>query len=46
MVGRMPSFIDGFREFFRKWWSGYNNVAKDMAREIGFCVGYEAGELC
>jgi uncharacterized protein YeeX (DUF496 family) len=38
-VVRVPSFIDAFKEFFRKWWSGYNNVAKDMAREIGFCVG-------
>ncbi|MCC6057078.1 MAG: hypothetical protein LM583_10425, partial [Desulfurococcaceae archaeon] len=35
----MVSFIDAFKEFFRKWWYGYNNVAKDMAREIGFCVG-------
>jgi hypothetical protein len=39
MVGRIPSFIDVFNEFFRKWWSGYSNVAKDMVREIGYCVG-------
>jgi len=35
----MVSFIDAFKEFFRKWWSGPNEVAKDMVREIGYCVG-------
>jgi hypothetical protein len=39
MVVRMPSFIDAFKEFFRKWWSGYGSVAKDMVREVGYCVG-------
>jgi hypothetical protein len=39
VVRRVCSFIDAFKEFFRKWWYGYNNVAKDMARELGYCVG-------
>ena len=39
VVVRVASFIDAFREFFRKWWYGYSNVARDMAREIGYCVG-------
>lgn len=35
----MPSFIESFKEFFRKWWSGPNWVARDMVREVGYCVG-------
>ena len=35
----MPSFVESFKEFFRKWWGGYNNIAKDMVRELGYCVG-------
>jgi hypothetical protein len=38
-VGRVASFIDVFREFFKKWWCGYGNVAFDMIREVGFCIG-------
>jgi hypothetical protein len=38
-VERVVSFTDSFKEFFRKWWSGYNNVARDMVREIGYCIG-------
>lgn len=38
MIG-MPSFIESFKEFFRKWWSGPDGVAKDMVRELGYCVG-------
>jgi hypothetical protein len=38
-VERVTSFIDVFREFFRKWWSGVGNVASDMVREVGYCVG-------
>ena len=35
----MRKFREMFIEFFRKWWSGYGSVARDMVREIGICVG-------
>jgi hypothetical protein len=33
------SFVEVFREFFRRWWSGPNRVAVEMVREVGYCVG-------
>jgi hypothetical protein len=32
-------FSEGFKEFFRRWWAGPNRVAREMVREVGYCVG-------
>ena len=32
-------FVEVFKEFFRKWWAGSNGVAREMIREVGYCVG-------
>jgi len=32
-------FVEAFKEFFRMWWAGPNRVAREMVREVGYCVG-------
>jgi DNA primase large subunit len=32
-------FVEVFKEFFRKWWSGPSKMAAGALREIGICVG-------